>query len=61
MQDALHKKVPTTTSAELAATLREMRDALVNLSLMMQDHLYKFEEAEREKALAVMQAADLKH
>lgn len=61
MQNALPKKIPTTTSAELAATLREMRDALVNLSLMMQDHLYKFEEAEREKALPGTPTADLKH
>ena len=61
MQDAVPKKMPTTTSAELAATLREMRDSLVNLSLMMQDHLHKFEEAEREKALPAATAADLKH
>ena len=61
MHDAISKKMPEKTSAELAATLREMRDALVGLSLMMQDHLYKFEEAEREKALLVTSTADLKN
>jgi hypothetical protein len=43
---------PAHSMAELAAALRDMRDAFVNMSLLMKDHLFELEASQHQQNLA---------
>lgn len=55
MEEPRPQKDPAQSMAELAAALNDMRDALVNMSLMMKDHLFELEAKHADQGLAKYQ------
>jgi len=55
MEEPCSRKDPAEAMAELAAALNDMRDAFVNMSLLMKDQLFELEARQGAQNLAGLQ------